>query len=367
MDNKLPYLAIGDLKIEPPIIQGGMGVRVSKASMASAVSNTGALGVIASVGIGKEEEVGKIGYNKTCALELQKEIKKAKRMTKNPIGVNIMVALSNYDSLVQASVEAGVDVIISGAGLPLKLPELVQYSNTKLIPIVSSARAADLICRCWAKKYNRLPDAFIVEGPLAGGHLGFSLEELKSKRINVLDSILKDVLEIIDIYQGKYKKTISMIAAGGIFDGKDIAKALKHGADGVQIATRFVCTHECDVAHDYKKAYIEAKKEDILIIDSPVGLPLRVIRNKFVERILNGEKIEFVCNYKCLKTCNEKEAKFCVAKALLNSSKGNFDEGFATCGWNAFRIDKIISVKELIGQLEEEAIKEFNKDQKQKA
>ena len=361
MKNKLPDLIIGDLKINPPIIQGGMGVRVSGASLAAAVSNTGALGVIASVGIGKEEEVGIIGYEKTCELELQKEIKKAKQITKNPIGVNIMVALSNYESLVKSAIGAGVNVVILGAGLPLKLPELAGSLHIKFIPIISSGRAAEIICKVWQRKYKRLPDALILEGPLAGGHLGFSEDELKDKSVR-LEAILSDVIKVTKQYEGLFNTKIPVVVAGGIFDGKDIARVLKLGASGVQMATRFVCTHECDVSLKYKEEYLKSKKEDIIIIKSPVGLPLRVIRNRFIERILRGEKIKFDCLYKCLKTCEAEVATFCIAKALVNSSKGNFDEGFATCGVNACRIDKIVFVNELVEELEREAVVEFYKN-----
>lgn len=361
MKNKLPDLIIGDLKINPPIIQGGMGVRVSRSSLASAVSNTGALGVIASVGLGNEEEVGTIGYEKTCELELQREIKKAKQITKNPIGVNIMVALSNYDSLVKAAVHAGADVIISGAGLPLKLPELSVGSSAKLIPIVSSGRAAEIICKAWQRKYNKLPDAFILEGPMAGGHLGFSEEELEDSSIR-LESILSGLLEVVKQNAKISNIKIPIVVAGGIFDGKDISKMLKLGANGVQMASRFVCTYECDVSPEYKNEYLKAKKEDITVIKSPVGMPLRVIRNKFVDKIMRGEKVKFDCPYKCLKTCEKETVTFCIAKALVNSSEGNFVEGFATCGENAYRINRIISVKDLVEELEKEAAAEFYKN-----
>jgi NAD(P)H-dependent flavin oxidoreductase YrpB (nitropropane dioxygenase family) len=359
MKTKLPDLVIGDLRINPPIIQGGMGVRISGARLASAVSNTGALGVIASVGLGKDEDVPKIGFEATCANALREEIKKARLLTNKPLGVNIMFALTNYESLVNVAVEEGVDVILSGAGLPLNLPSLVKGKTSKLIPIVSSARAANIICKSWMKKYYRSPDALVVEGTMAGGHLGFSLEELGNEDRFKLDRLVVEVLTVVGEYEKLSGRKIPVIAAGGIFNGKDIAAMFKLGASGVQMATRFVCTPECDVAEEFKKEFLKAKKEDILIIGSPVGMPLRVIKNKLVEDIIKGKKIRFDCHYKCLKTCEAESVSYCIAKALRKASEGNFTEGFAVCGENAYRVDKIIPVKKLIEELEQEAISKF--------
>ncbi|MCM8782350.1 MAG: nitronate monooxygenase family protein [Candidatus Omnitrophica bacterium] len=357
---KLPDLVIGDLIINPPIIQGGMGVRISKSSLASAVSNTGALGVIASVGLGDEKESEK-DYLRSSAEALRTEIIKTRTRTQRPFGVNIMVTLSNYDTLVKIAVEEKVDAIISGAGLPLKLPLYTKGSSTKLIPIVSSGRAANIVCEVWKKKYNLLPDAIVVEGPLAGGHLGFNKEELNNINNFSLEKILIDVLEVIKQFERTYKAQIPVVAAGGIFDGADIARMLKLGASGVQMATRFVCTYECDAALKFKEVFLNSKKEDIIIIDSPVGLPGRVIKNKFVERILKGEKIKFRCPYRCLKSCDVASVNYCIADALVNASKGNFEDGFAMCGANAYRINKIVPVKELVNELIKEAEREFYK------
>jgi NAD(P)H-dependent flavin oxidoreductase YrpB (nitropropane dioxygenase family) len=359
MNKKLPDLKIGNLVINPAIIQGGMGVRVSKARLTAAVSNAGALGVIASVGLAPEKESER-DYEKSSAKALKNEILTARKLTKNPIGVNIMVALTNYDSLVRVCLENDVEVIISGSGLPLKLPKLAGESNTKLVPIVSSGKAAELICSIWLKRYRRIPDALVVEGPLAGGHLGFSLEELSNIENFRLEKLVLDVLAVARKYEKLSGTKIPVIAAGGIFDGKDIARMLQLGASGVQMATRFVCTYECDASDAYKDAYLKAKKEDILIIESPVGLPGRVIKNEFVERILKGEKIKFECHYKCLKTCDEKTVSYCVADALVNSAKGDMKNGFAMCSANAYRIKKIVSVKQLIDELANEAEAELS-------
>lgn len=353
-------LYLGDLKIELPIIQGGMGVRVSSSSLASAVSIEGALGVIAAVGLGEEGVDEKRDYKMRSREEFVSIIRKTRTMTKNPFGVNIMCALTNYEDLVNAAQQESVDVIISGAGLPLKLPSLIKSIKTKLVPIVSSARAAEIICNTWQRRYNRLPDAIVVEGPLAGGHLGYSLVELDDKEHIFLDKILQEVLVVTRRFEHDEIK-IPIIAAGGIFDGKDIARVMRLGASGVQMATRFVCTYECDASMEYKQVYISAKEEDIVIIQSPVGMPGRVISNDFVKSITKGERADFNCEYKCLFTCDFKKVNYCIAKALLNAYHGKLNEGFVMCGSNAYRIKKIVSVKELIDELSAEAEVYLNK------
>ncbi len=347
-------LQLGDLRIELPIIQGGMGVRVSSSSLASAVSNEGALGVIAAVGLGEECGNEKRDYKMRSRAELTNIIRETKGMTKNPFGVNIMCVLTNYDELVEAAQAESVSMIISGAGLPLRLPSLVKNDQTKLVPIVSSARAAQLLCSTWSRRYKRLPDAIVVEGPLAGGHLGYSMAELNDAEHFSLDKILTEVLKVTRAFEND-KLRIPVIAAGGIFDGKDIARVMRLGASGVQMGTRFVCTHECDVSMKYKEAYIAAKKEDIVVIQSPVGLPGRVINNEFVKKVTEGAHVPFACEYKCLYTCDAKKVNYCIAKALLNAYRGEMDKGFAMCGSNAYRIEKIISVEELISELVTEA------------
>ncbi|MDD5347792.1 MAG: nitronate monooxygenase family protein [Candidatus Omnitrophica bacterium] len=341
---------IGSVRLAVPIIQGGMGVRVSSSALASAVSNEGALGVIAAVGLGDAEGQDMENFRERSRESLVSVIRETRARTKNPIGVNIMCALTNYEDLVDAAQEEGIDVIISGAGLPLRLPSLVKNGRTRLVPIVSSARAAYIICSAWKKRYNRLPDAIVVEGPLAGGHLGYSWEELADTAHVTLERILPEVVKTVHVF-AEEGRPIPVIAAGGIFDGQDIARMIGLGASAVQMATRFVCTHECDVALEYKQSYLAAGKEDIVVIQSPVGMPGRVIKNAFVERILKGERVDFGCAYRCLSTCDPKKVNYCIAKALVNAAKGMLDKGFAMCGSNAHRINSIVSVKELITEL----------------
>ena len=337
---------IGDLLIEIPIIQGAMGVRISKSKLVSAVSQQGAMGVIASVGLGDETE-SMYEYTKKSNEALRDEIQKTRQNTNNPFGVNILVALSNYESLCQVCVEEKVSAIFSGAGLPLNLPECVGTKEVKLVPIVSSAKAAHVIIKYWRKKYDRLPDAFVVEGPLAGGHLGFSRQELDAPPL--LTSLVRDVRAFLD--SDENLKHIPIIAAGGIYSVEDIREVLQAGAQAVQMATRFITTHECDAPDVVKQACLAAKEEDVILVNSPVGLPGRVLRNDFVTRILNKEKIRFSCPYKCLRTCKQYESDFCIAQALVNAFQGNLDEGFIMPGYNVFKLDKIISVQELIEEL----------------
>jgi len=348
-DRALPDLVIGDLVINPPIIQGGMGVRVSSSRLASAVANEGALGVIATVGLGEELLDMTPSYPMRAEIGLRQAIRNARKHTHNPIGVNIMYALTVYDNLARVSCDEGVAAIISGAGLPLRLPALVSGRHTKLMPIVSSARAAALMCKTWQKRYSRLPDALVVEGPLAGGHLGFSYEEIENVENFRLERLVTEVLLVARQYGG-----IPVVAAGGIYDGNDIAKFLRLGASGVQMATRFVCTNECDASDAYKQAYLSCRKEDIVVIHSPVGMPARVIKNDFVERHLKGEKVTFGCPYHCLLTCEPAVAGYCIAQALVASYRGEMDKGYAMCGANAWRCTKIVSVHELVQDLVQE-------------
>lgn len=349
--SKLPTLHIADLEINPPIIQGGMGVRVSGARLAAAVANEGCAGVIASVGLGRFEDAPGSQFVELNDDALREAIRSARKLSNGVIGVNVMVALSNYDSLVRAAADEGIDFIVSGAGLPLDLPGLVGDSKVALIPIVSSARALRIICQKWQRGYNRLPDAVVVEGPRAGGHLGFKREELSDDVNFSLEQLTTDVVE----FARTLDRPVPVIAAGGIFTGSDIARFLKLGASGVQMATRFVCTHECDVDERFKLAYINAAEDDIVIIQSPVGMPARVIRNSFVDRMERGETAPFVCKYRCLKTCDPDTAPYCIARLLADAAKGNLQEAFAFAGSNAPKCNEIVSVKSLVEELATDA------------
>ena len=348
---EIKELKIGNLSLKIPIVQGGMGVGVSKSKLASAVANMGGLGVISAIQIGYEEEDFETNNDEANVRGLIKEIRKARELSPTgALGINMLSAANNYKEMVLAAVREKIDVIISGAGLPLTLPELVKGSSSKIVPIVSSGKAANLITKSWERKYDYLPDAVIVEGPLAGGHLGFKEGELREKTYMPLEEIVKDVLKALKPFEEKHNRQIPVIAAGGIYTGADIAKFLKLGAAGVQMGTRFVATHECDAHENFKKAYIDSIAEKIGIIKSPLGMPGRAIRNEFIERI-EQEKEKIKKCYRCLSACNPAEAPYCISKALINSVTGNIKEGLIFTGETAYRIDKIVSVKELIEEL----------------
>jgi nitronate monooxygenase len=347
---EIPKLQVGSISANIPIVQGGMGVRVSLASLASAVANQGGIGTITSIGLGDIKAL-KGEYERTSREALINEIRKARSMTDGHLAVNIIGVLSNADDLIKTSIQEGIKMIVFGAGLPTRLPALVQDSSVNLVPIISSARVAELILRTWDRRYERTTDGLILEGPLAGGHLGFSAEQLEHPEDYALEKLLAEVLDTIKPYEDKYGKKIPVIAAGGIYNGKDIARMLSLGAAGVQMGTRFVCTEECDVSQQFKQAYLEAKEEDIVIIKSPVGMPGRAINNRFLKDLEVKGKLKINCPYRCLTACEVKTARYCIALALLNSYFGDVDHGLIFCGQNAYRVDKIITVKELIQEL----------------
>ena len=347
---KIPKLRIGSITVGIPIVQGGMGVRVSLSSLAAAVAEEGGIGTISSIGLG-DIEAAKEEYERVSREALEREVRKAKSMTDGHIAVNFMGVLSNVDDLILASVRAGIKIIVYGAGLPAKLPALVEDDSVNLVPIVSSARVAEFILRSWDKRYNRTVDAFILEGPLAGGHLGFSEDQLHQLEKYSLDNLLPEILETVKAYEDRYGRKIPIIAAGGIYNGKDIARMLSLGASGVQMATRFVCTSECGVSQEFKQAYLDVKEEDIIIIKSPVGMLGRAIKNKFLRDLEIKGKIKIRCPFRCLSACKVSEARYCIAQALVNSYFGDVDHGLIFCGKNAYRVNKIITVKELISGL----------------
>lgn len=354
----IPKIRIAGLKTRLPIVQGGMGVGVSMWKLASAVANNGGIGVISGVepGFDRPDYL----HNKTTAncKALAYNIRKARQASPSGvIGVNIMVALSNFEEMVQTAVREKIDIIFSGAGLPLKLPALVKDSVTRIVPIISSAKAASVLCKHWDRKHGYLPDAIVVEGPRAGGHLGFTLEQLNNIAKYPLTNLVEEVGIAIKPFERKYKKSIPLIAAGGIYDGNDAALVLSKGATGVQMATRFVATFECDVSQQFKDQYLQAGKGDVAIIKSPVGLPGRAIRNDFLRDVETGIKKPFKCLSNCLRTCNPGASPYCIASALINAQRGNFAEGFAFAGDNVYKIDKISHVKSIINGLADQIIK----------
>jgi len=349
----MPALVIGDLTARIPLIQGGMGVGISLSGLAAAVANAGGVGVIAAAGIGLLEPDGFSDFLGANIRALRKEIRRARSLTKGILGVNIMVALTNFADMVRTAVEEKIDIIFSGAGLPVNLPEFIKDSKTKLVPIVSSGRAAALLAKRWLDKYNYLPDAFVVEGPMAGGHLGFKAEQLDDSAF-ALEKIVPEVIEAVKPFEEKTGRKIPVIAGGGIYTGADIRRFLDLGAAGVQMATRFVATNECDADIAFKKSYLNARPEDLEIIKSPVGMPGRALKNKFLQDVSEGRKKPFACPYHCIVTCNIETAPYCISLALLNAQKGKLDKGFAFAGANAWRVEKIVPVRELVDELVKE-------------
>lgn len=348
---ELSSLIIGDLVAKVPIIQGGMGVGVSLSSLAGAVAREGAIGVISAAQPGYLEEDFSNNPLTANLRSLGNHIKKAKEISNNGIiGVNIMCASKNYEEYVKCAIDNGADLIISGAGLPTDLPKLVEGYNIKIAPIVSPPKSASVILKMWDRRYGRAADMVVIEGPKAGGHLGFSNESLEEYKSKDYDKEVLEIIEIVKEYENKYNKKIPVVFAGGVFDRKDIDHYISLGCSGVQMATRFVATEECDADINFKMAYINSKKEDIVIVKSPVGLPGRAISNKFMkDRKLINEKIT-KC-YKCLKKCNMADIPYCITGALVRAVKGDIDNSLVFCGENAYRLNKIITVKELIKEL----------------
>lgn len=335
-----------------PLIQGGMGVGVSLSSLAGAVASEGAMGVISTAQIGYNEP-DFAGNESKCNLKaIATHIKKAKDIAQGNgmVAVNVMVALQHYKEHVKAAVEAGADAIISGAGLPMDLPELVADSSTKIAPIVSSRKAAALIMKSWLKKYKKLPDFIVIEGPKAGGHLGFHPEDIEPMIAGKFEEEVKGILEERNTYETTCNTRIPIFLAGGIWDSKDVLYAKSLGVDGVQAATRFVTTKECDASTAYKMAYIDAKEEDIKIIKSPVGMPGRALNNKMIQDLQTGNRKITRC-YHCIKSCKPAEIPYCITEALVNAVKGDIDNGLIFCGSNVSRATKIETVKEVIDDM----------------
>ena len=354
-ENEMKSLVIGDLVARIPIVQGGMGVGISLSRLAAATANAGGVGVIAAAGIGLLEPDGFTDFLGANIRALRREIRGARALTKGILGVNIMVALTNFGDMVRTAIEEKIDIIFSGAGLPVNLPEyLIGNAKTKLVPIVSSGRAATLLAKRWLDKYNYLPDAFVVEGPMAGGHLGFKAEQLEDPAF-ALEKIVPEVIAAVRPFEEKTGRKIPVIAGGGIYTGADIRRFIDLGAAGVQMATRFVATEECDASPKFKETYLAAQSpEDLEIIKSPVGMPGRAIRNKFLDDVAKGTKKPFACPYHCIVTCDIEKAPYCISLALLNAQKGNLDKGFAFAGANAWRTEKIVPVQELVDELRRE-------------
>ena len=356
-------LKIGGLTIPVPVIQGGMGVGISMSGLAVAVANQGGIGVISAAGLGLVHRNPALGFLEANIEGLKKEIRLAREKTSGVIGVNIMVAMSNFADMVQTAISEKIDIIFSGAGLPFQLPAFLQPgSNTRLVPIVSSGRAARLICEKWKSLHDYLPDAVVVEGPKAGGHLGFKKDQIEDTQ-HSLEELIPEVIREVSFFEEKYQKEIPVIAAGGIYSGADILSIMKKGAKGVQMGTRFVTTEECDASIGFKQAYLDASEKDIQIIQSPVGMPGRAVNNAFIDKVRAGLKRPIKCSFHCIKTCDVTSSPYCIVNALYNAYKGNMKNGFAFAGTNAYLAKGITTVKQVFNDLATEFQAAIKKEQ----
>ncbi len=359
---ELKSLKIGKYEIKYPIIQGGMGVGISWDRLAGNVSKEGGLGVISAVGTGIYENrkyTKKVmGEGRPYEVEnfysrqaLFKIFENARKICGNkPLGANVLYAINDYDRVVKDACEAGANIIITGAGLPLTMPDAAKnYPDVALVPIVSTAKALRILCRRWEKTHKRLPDAVIVEGPLSGGHQGFKYEDC-FKPENQLEVILPEVVK-----EAKKWGDIPVIAAGGIWDKNDIVRMLKLGASGVQMGTRFIGTYECDASDEFKQVILNAKKEDIKLFKSPVGYPARGVKTNLHRLIKEGKAPKIRCISNCVAPCHRgEEAKlvgYCIADSLSDAYDGKLETGLFFTGANGYRLNEIISVKELMQKL----------------
>lgn len=361
--DRLKPLKIGNLTAKLPVIQGGMGVGISLSSLAGAVAKEGGIGLISTAQIGFREPDFYKNSQEANLRAMESEFRKAREIAPGGIlGFNIMVATKNYLEYVKTAVRLGADLIVSGAGLPVNLPEYVKGSATKIAPIVSTVKSAKVICKLWDRNYKTVPDLVVIEGPLAGGHLGFTREQLTEFGVDTeevsrtyqkaeYEEEIKGIISLVREYAKKYKKEIPVVVAGGVYTHEDMHRCLEVlGADGVQVGTRFVTTEECDAPLNYKEAYIHAKEKDIVITKSPVGMPGRAIMNPFLRKMMTeGEKVTRC--FRCLEHCDPATIPYCITQALINAAQGDEDHALLFCGSNAYRAEKIEKVADVLKDL----------------
>ncbi len=345
-------LKIGDKITRVPLIQGGMGVGISLGRLAGTVAREGGVGIISSAQIGYREPDFDRNPAEANLRAIESEMKKARAISPDGIiGFNVMTALREHAAHIRAAVKAGADIVISGAGLPTDLPALTEGSSTKIAPIVSTDKSANVILKYWDRKYKRTADLVVIEGPQAGGHLGFKKEEIEAYTPQSYGEEIRKIIGTVGKYAEKYGVEIPVVVAGGIYDSSDVKQVMALGADGVQVATRFVTTEECDADIRYKEAYIHASKEDIRIVKSPVGMPGRAIMNSFMERVMGGEKIPHSPCHGCLAKCSPADIPYCITDGLIDAVKGNIEKGLLFCGAKAYKAEKIETVREVIQAL----------------
>lgn len=357
--NKVKPLIIGKLEAPIPVVQGGMGVGVSLSGLAGAVAACGGVGVISTAQIGYREPDFDSNPIQANLRAIKKEINLAREAAPHGIiGVNIMAATRQYEDYVRAAAEAGADIIISGAGLPVTLPAAAGDFGTLLAPIVSSLKSVQVITRYWMKKYRRFPDMVVIEGPKAGGHLGFSLEQLEAGDKFPFDSEAVKIIEWVKAQDTE--RPVPVIVGGGVYGRPEMEHYLELGADGVQVSTRFVTTKECDASEAFKQAYIRAGKEDIVLVKSPVGMPGRAVRNSFIRKAEQGKIPHGRCHL-CIQSCNPSETPYCITDALIHAVTGDLDNGLIFCGENAWRSDRMETVQAIMREFGEQMEEEHGR------
>lgn len=345
-------MKIGKFNLDVPIVQGGMGVGVSLGRLAGSVAKEGGVGTISSVGIGYREPDFYKNVLEANKRAFAKELEKAREISggKGMITANIMQAITDFDEMVRFVASTGVDGIVVGAGLPLTLPSLVEGTDTLIAPIVSGKRALDLICRTWTKRYNRLPDYVVIEGSRAGGHLGFKQEEIENPKP------LKEILAEIVEYKNEKGYTFPLIVGGSVINSTEVKEMLEAGADGVQLGTRFIATYEADVSDEFKNQIINSTADDVRMIFSPVGMPARAVWTPLLDNVEKYGRIKPKRCINCLVPCDPKTTKYCISEALINSAKGNMEEGLVFSGENVDKVNELKSVKEVIDDLTKELV-----------
>lgn len=344
-------MQLGNKTLPIPILQGGMGVGVSLGNLAGHVARAGGMGIISTANPGYRAPNFWHNAQAENEIALRAEIAKAKEIADGNglVAVNAMVATQDYENAVRTAARAGADTIICGAGLPLTLPILTEGSDALLAPIVSSGRAAGLLCRAWQKKYNRLPDFFVLEGSEAGGHLGFSAQELETGTAKPLETLLPEVQEATAPFYGA--QGVPIFVAGGVYSGEDVRDWLARGAAGVQIATRFIATEECDASRAYKEILVRAQPDDVVLVKSPVGMPGRALRSPLIEKVARGERVPPAVCARCIVSCKPAETPYCITRALVDAVEGKWETGLFFCGSNAGRVQEITTVAALMQEL----------------
>lgn len=349
-------MKLGNRELALPLIQGGMGVGVSMGGLAGAVAAEGAMGTLSTADAGWNEPDFTAHPQQANLRALRREVQRAKLLAAGAglVAVNAMVATRQYADSVRTALEAGADAIVSGAGLPLELPALAEGFEALLAPIVSGPRAAQLICRTWAKRYGRVPDFVVLEGCQAGGHLGFEEADLLSGRCAPLSRLIPEVLAALRPFEEKFGRAIPLFCAGGVATGAEMARCTRLGAAGAQLATRFIATEECDAGQGYKDVLLAARPEDLRIIHSPVGMPGRAVNSPLVQRLAAGMRQPPAHCSGCIKSCRPAETPFCITHALIEAVKGNWEEGLFFSGSRVDLVDRMRTVPDLIDELMKE-------------